>query len=494
VTTRRYRALAALVLLTLGCGDAPGGAALMVQRRDAGDRSVQDGGLGDGRDAGPGRPDGGAVLPPAEVELELPFGGPAFTHPIEVDADLGLLDVVFSVDTTGSMQSAIDNLQEDLRLVLIEQLRARVPLVSFGVTSFQDFPLGPFGAEAAPGSPADAPFRLHTAITSDVAEVASAVARLDRPLGQGGDLPESSAEALFQIATGEGYETRGETLIAPYDGRALEGGGDVGGVGFRRNALRVVVQVTDAPSHRPQDYATQFPGTHSLLEAAQALAAIGAHVVSIVSRVCLPDECEDPTSNYQQARRDLELLALETGGVTGAAESCPTGLGGSEMPLASGVCPLVFDVDAAGQGLSGLLVDGIVALIDELRFGAVSAEVAADPLGFVQGIEALPGTGADPAPVADREPAGMPDGVAETFVGVPGGSTLRFAIRLRNDRIAPTDVDQRFRVTLRVVGDGLLLREQTLRVVVPAGPASVPAPMDAGADAAQGGGDDDAGQ
>jgi hypothetical protein len=246
----------------------------------------------------------------------------------------------------------------------------------------------------------------------------------------------------------------------------------------------VVVHVTDAPSHRPSDYAAVFPGTRDLEQAAQALVGLGVHVVGIVTRDCTPIECADPTSNYAEARRDLEQLAVATGGVRDGAAGCATGLSMREMPLRDGVCPLVFDVSGSGEHLSEQLVDGIVALIDELRFDAVTASLVADPLGFVQSIEARPGAEPDAAAVADRLPAGMPDGIDETFLAVRSGTTLRFGVRLRNDRIAPTDVEQRFRLTLRVVGDGLLLGEQTLRVVVPALSDTPPLPMDAGTDAA----------
>jgi len=292
------------------------------------------------------------------------------------------------------------------------------------------------------------------------------------------------------VATGAGYEHMGQVLIPPYDRKALEGGGALGGVGFRPSALHVVVHVTDAPSHRPADYAAEFPGTHDLDQAAQALTDLGANVVGIVTRDCTPIECADPTSNYSEARRDLEQLAVATGGVRDGTDGCPTGLSAREMPLRDGVCPLVFDVSGSGEGLSDLLVDGIVALIDELHFEAVTASLVADPLGFVQGIEAQQDADPSAPRVADRLPAGMPDGIDETFLAVRSGSTLRFSVQLRNDRIAPTDVEQRFRLTLRVVGDGLLLGEQTLRVVVPALSDTPPAPMDAGTDAADPGTDD----
>ena len=73
----------------------------------------------------------------------------------------------------------------------------------------------------------------------------------------------------------------------------------------------------------------------------------------------------------------------------------------------------------------------------------------------------------------DRLPQGAPDGVPDSYVGVTRGTPLGFEVRLRNTRIAATGSEQRFRVALRVVGDGVLLEEKLLRVVIPAAtPAS----------------------
>ena len=53
-------------------------------------------------------------LPSADLDVVLPFGGPAVEVPLEIRADLSKLDVVFSVDTTGSFGGEIDALQRDV--------------------------------------------------------------------------------------------------------------------------------------------------------------------------------------------------------------------------------------------------------------------------------------------------------------------------------------------------------------------------------------------
>ncbi|MGF1465199.1 MAG: hypothetical protein ACFCGT_03620 [Sandaracinaceae bacterium] len=383
-------------------------------------------------------------LPPVDREVTLPFDGPVVTEELEVESDVGTLDVFFSIDTTGSFGGEIDELQAELRGRIVPELRSRVADVAFGVGRFEDFGVAPFGAEG------DAPFRLLTPITSDEAAVSSAVASLDRPLGDGGDVEEAGAEALYQIATGEGFDP----FVEPYDGEAARGGGTEGGVGFRPDALRVVVHVTDAPSHRPAAYAAGgIEGTRGWPETIEALSAVRAHTVGIASGA--------------PARPDLERVAVGTGAWTEPEDgACPTGVDGAERPPQDGRCPLVFDVRDDGSGLASAVVDGITGFLDTVRYAEVYGE-SDDGLGFVQAIEAVEATGPVGIERADRRPA--EDGILDTFVDAPPGVTLRFRAVLRNTRIPPADYDQIFRITVRVVGDGITLATRTLRVVVPFG-------------------------
>jgi hypothetical protein len=478
----RPRALHACTVLlcafALACAEdkAPPPGSGRNRTQDGGD----DGGTGrPARDAGSPRPMGAAVLPPADDEIVLAFGAPAERYSLEVDAEPGVLDVQLSIDTTSSISAEIDTLQQDLHEHVVMRLRERVADASFGVSQFEDFPIFPFGSAGSNNSRPDTPFRLLTPITSDSARVTNAVAGLDKPLGRGGDIPESGAEALWQIATGAGYEHDGETIIEPWSGRAAPGGGNGGGVGFREGALRVVLHVTDAASHSPFDYGSAFPGTHGLEEAAEALHAINAKVIGIVSDACL---CDNPP--YLAARHELESLALATRAVSASNDDgkCPYGLNGALLDSVDGECPLVFDVSDEGEGLSSTVVDAIVELVDGVRFERVSGRAGDDPLGFVERIVPREVKQDDPPEIADLLPEGEPDGEPDTFVHASGRAKLRFDVELRNTRIAPLDVDQRYRAVVEVVGDGLILVQRTLRIRIPAATAIAPprTPRDGG--------------
>lgn len=399
-----------------------------------------------GADAAPTllRPDGGPVLPPADQSLTLPYLGATHQEALMLDGVVGQMDVFLLIDTTGSFGGEIDALQNDLRGRIVPELRARVADIAFGVGRFEDFPVLPFGAEN------DLPFALLTPITTDEARIDAAVAALDQPLGHGGDPKESGAEALYQVATGEGYREIIEAFSDPG-----EGGGRGAGVGFRAGALRVVVHVTDAEAHAPDDYGTVFPGTRDLSSAIAALEQERIRVIGV--------------SSGAAARRDLEAVAHGTGSVIPPVSGqCPTGLDGAARAPVRGVCPLVFDVRPDGTGLADTIVDGITDLLSVVTYDEVWGEVD-DGLGFVQAVEAVSAEAIPPASEPERSDQRPADGTADTFVDVSPGVSLRFVARLQNRRVPPADYDQFFRVRVRVVGDGITLLSQALRITVPAG-------------------------
>ncbi|MFK7985305.1 MAG: hypothetical protein AB8I08_04670 [Sandaracinaceae bacterium] len=393
-----------------------------------------------------GRRDGGALLPSVDETIVLPYRGDEVERDLDVTGEVGTMDVFFSIDTTGSFGGEIDNLQSQLRTSLLPGLRDRVADLSVGVGRFEDFPLIPFGD----GN--DRPFRLLTAITSNDARVESAVASLDAPLGNGADSNESGAEALYQIATGEGV---GGGVVPPFEGVPLTGGGTVGGVGFREEALRVVVHVTDAPTHDAAAYAGQFDDAHSLAEAITALSERGIITIGIASGA--------PGRGY------LEQVAIGTGAVVPpSGGQCPTGIDGASRAASGGVCPLVFDVRENGSGLSETIVDAIADLLATVRYREVWGE-SDDRLEFVRSIEAFEATPPPGAPMPERADRRPPDGIDDTFLQVTPGTQLGFRVRLRNEGVPPADYDQVFRIVVRIVGDGITLTSRSFRIVVPAG-------------------------
>lgn len=410
--------------------------------------------------------------PAANVTVTLPYEGPEVPVDLEFTAGPGRVDVHLLIDTTASFDGEIRELQNALSTVTLPALERRVPSITLGLSRFEDMPWMPFGTTT------DRPFALIVPQTTQLAVVNRALFRLDDPLGSGGDGPESWIEALYQVATGEGINLGAYGAVPPFSGGAA-GGGTLGGVGFRSNATRVVVLVTDAPSHDGSEYRAVVPTAHTGSQAIAALQSMQTRVVGIVSGAA--------------ARPSLESVAMQTGAVAlSPGGFCATGLNGAARTAVSGRCPLVYEIAADGTGLSRTVADGIGAVLDTLAFSEMHGEARDDSMRFVRAIEARsatpPANTAAPT-VSDALPAMMPDGVQDTFNTVRAGTTLRFRARLANRTVRDGLYPQVFFLKIVLLGDGLEQRETSVRVIVPEGPkldagvedASVPG--DSGPDA-----------
>ena len=212
----------------------------------------------------------------------LPPNGPGDDAPLVFsDTEIDRADFAISVDTTGSMQGEIDNIRLTLSAAIIPGVNAVIPDAAFGVASFDDYPIEPFGFAQA----GDLPFRLGQRITTDPMQAQSGVNGLTTQVGA--DFPESGMEALYQIATGVGTSWNGGSVPAfdPNQGRiAGVADGEIGGIGFRDDSLPVVVHVTDSISHSLQDYSVDPSIAAASTPAVRAaLSNIGARVVTISS-------------------------------------------------------------------------------------------------------------------------------------------------------------------------------------------------------------------
>ena len=120
-------------------------------------------------------------------------------------------DVVLLIDVTGSMGGSIENLKANLVNVISDVSRVQ-PNAQFAVASFGDF--------------RDRNrFQVVQALTSDPFALQKAVNSLRAELGD--DEPEDWINALFQLSTGA--------------------------VTFRGDSSRIIVLVSDAPSHEPSN-------------------------------------------------------------------------------------------------------------------------------------------------------------------------------------------------------------------------------------------------
>jgi len=419
---RRTCVLTALVCLT-ACGSKSGLTVPAYGPADAG----EDGGTDAGADAGvDGGHDAGVDAGPSVPCVDAPLGGAPQVFELGFEARITAADLVFLVDTTGSMGSLIAEIEDTLQSRLIPGLSALVPNLQMAVASYRDFGFRPYGDFG------DEPYELLQGSTADVALLQRAVERMHAR--GGGDQPESGVEALYQIATGEGLAGYVERTRCEGDGR--------GGACLRPDAVPIVLVFTDAPFHNGptlgETYATVRPRPHTYAQTIDALNAGGYRVLGMSVLGGLTGR---PT------REDLEATARDTGAVTSSGE------------------PLVLDLGAdSGRPLVSRMVDAFERLVEDTPIdvdAVVEDADAGDRVDATRFVERIVPASATPASGARVE--------GERFVDVEPGTRVRFRIEVRNRFLRPTSRRQAFglRVTLRE--DGVApLRSRVFEVVVPA--------------------------
>ena len=426
-----------------------------------------------------------------EFYFELPPGGPEQTDTLTFAPAVRKVDVMFNMDTTGSMGGEIGNLRTSLSSTIIPATLARVTDSAFGVSAWDDFPVCTFGLVSS----GDVPFALLQSPTTDTLVAQAGVNSLTTHYGF--DFPESGFESLYQLATGAGVvwpSVCGDAAgsVAPFTG---VGGG---GVGFRSGTLPIVMHITDAPSHTAGDYiAAGIAGAHSRSQAVTALQGIGARVITIQSG-------GDATAAVQlndisQATgAQVPACAFRTGAGPAdwrcGASQCCTGSGGSAIAPVGGQCTLKYNIAANGSGLGDAAVDGIDAIVKYATFDLYTVPVDDGDAGtidtscFINAVESLLYRAPPAEPEMSCNPIAIPamlNGEAlfnNGFSGfAPGtsstlrpGAELDFTLRAQNDGCVLSGTEaQLFDVFIDVVDEttGAVLDTQRVTILVP--PADV---------------------
>jgi len=380
------------------------------------------------------------LQPRAETTLTVPFT-PEILH----------ADVLFLLDTTCSMQGVLNAMAGNFSDVVSG---VTIPDVAFGVAEFDDYVYTNLGYWQShngihPTFPYDKPFRLTQQVTTNISLVGSALSSLG--IRDGGDLPESAIEGLYQAASGRGYDLDCdlsydlETDVHPFHAipagpgmdafhgnepgvydSGVPGTGYIGGSGFRDGSLPVLVYTTDTymrDSDQPMAYSLP-PLCGSPAGASDVVASvadIGAKLIGI--------GVEGSAGNTTSPISQMTSLATQTGSLADI-----DGNGTLE--------PLVF------QGSSSATVANVIAGVEALANSAefdLSLSVDDSPYGFVTGIS--------PSVVA----------------GVSVGTTVTFELTMLMS-VPQTQSDQVFVFPMQVIGDGSsVLAEWQLVLLVLAG-------------------------
>jgi len=406
----------------------------------------------------------------------LPPGTVDQTFYVEFAPVDSLADLVFSMDTTGSMGGEIANLQSALNNIAAAA-SALVPDTNFAAASWRDFPIDPFG------SPGDLPWQLLQKVTSNLTSVQSAISSMSAA-GGGTTTAESGYEALYQLGTGAGVSWPPSGSVPPYPGPGL------GGAGFRAGAQPLAIHVTDATSNDASDYGAAVPNAHSKSQAFAALTALGVRVLTVFSGTDAPADSQAREIATATGAR-VPPCAFPSPRPAGcAATQCCTGINGSgEAVDVGGQCPLRFRTDTSGTGLGTAVVRGLQAAVRYAKRDVIA--VATDPVGggpdttcFIDAIEAdaffpppeEPAASCVPVPTpADVGGSGYHDGFTGFATGAGSGSPgsrLRFVVHASNDCVASTGTVQSFDVHLNLAdaATSALLDQVVLRVLIPATP------------------------
>ena len=400
----------------------------------------------------------------AGLYFVLPYQGGELTRDFTFATGVARADIYFLVDTTASMQPAIDALKTSLSSTIIPTIlngdfNANPPIPPIGdawvgAGEVRDVPWGAYG------QPGDTIYRSRftiggKAVAGTVAPPVKNGPKLDPPanvqaiLGSlaaagGGDGPEATTQALWIASTNKPYAATGLgvwTPEQPYPAPCSDPG-MFGVPCFRPASLPVFVIVTDAPLHNGPVAAHAYDpvvagGTRTYAETINALDAIHARVVGV------PVAGGNPGA----ARADLSDLAKKTGSLYH-----DPAFGGSDKPL-------VPDADVASGEVSKEVVRLLGLLAGAGLHDVTTSKASYDCAGGVDctgdgapdpehhNPELTPGQGpfdasslitkvATVASQINPLPYGSLD--EETFFGVRGDAEVTFRVHARNDSLKPS--------------------------------------------------------
>jgi hypothetical protein len=352
------------------------------------------------------------------------------------DLSIQMGDIAFLIDTTCSMTGTANAMAAEF-VNIVSELEATIEDAAYGYAHHEDYHTGDMS------SGADKPFFLQQQITTNETLVQAQLNATT--IHYGNDTPESQHEAIYQGASGMGYDMNcnghydSEDDVYPFISSPddpfggtsdawnvpdTQGGGIIGGYGFREYALPIFVHATDSPFRNARTGSVVpggCPQDATDVDAIDAMLDIGARYIGIDTG------WGTPTPYMQNI-------------ATGTGSFADTDGDGEADDL------LVMQWSGSSAEFRATVVDAITQLVNSITFDRVELQIEGDDYGFVVGI--------DPAYYDDIDPS-------------DSGSTLTFTLTFRGV-IAATTEDQSFILTLNVIGDGTtMLDSYDIVVVVP---------------------------
>jgi hypothetical protein len=231
------------------------------------------------------------------------------------------LDLYMIVDLSGSFTDDLPYFKSQAPGI-ISSLKSSNPNSRFGLGSFEDYPITPFG-DLAYG---DVAYRQNIDLTFDSGAVEAVIEGLFTRYGVDG--PQSQLPALYQAASGAGQDLSG----AGYPEASIPPGQQAN---FRDGATKIFMLWTDAPFHQPGDPgAIPYPGPSFDTTVDSILALDPPKVIGI--------------SSGGGGVPDLEAIAAATGAIAplGGVDCNADGT----IDIAEGD-PLVCSISSSGEGI-----------------------------------------------------------------------------------------------------------------------------------------------
>lgn len=358
-------------------------------------------------------------------------------------------DIAMLTDTTCSMGGTINAVKTTFTAIL-NDTTATFEDVAGGAAGYDDYAYGSFGSSWS----SDKPFYLKAPITTDKAAVQAGVNGLTTHGGSDG--PESSMEALYQAASGIGYDqdcdhvydadvdvkpflaSAGDPFRGTAGGAApatpLADMGERGGLGFRNYSLPIIIYATDNYMRDPESSNSMYNGSPrgcpidaGFSDVVSAMNDLGGYLVGV----------DVDAWGGGMPRPQMRDLATATNSMADMDDD-----GESDDLL---VYALNTSSPSAPAAFSSYVVKAVDQLVQSLRFTELSLQVEGDSYGFVTGI------------------------VPERYTDIVWDETdeLTFTLNFRGT-VAATTEDQLFLLTLNILGDGTtLVGKRDIVVVVP---------------------------
>jgi hypothetical protein len=393
----------------------------------------------------------------------LPYAEGEKTQDFVFSTGVAKADIYFMIDTTASMQPAINSLKASISTKVIPSilngdLAASPPIPPIGdawigIGSVRDVPWGTYG------QPGDDIYRHRfdvagQALTGNVTPPKQVGATFEAPdnvskiLGSltaagGGDAPEATTQALWIAATNNLYAATigGLWSPAPPYPAPCPDIDMIGAPCFRKDAIPIFVLVTDAAFHNGPLAVNNYDptivlGTKTYADATSALSAISAKIVGVpvntgapgAARKDLGDLAEKTGSKYHdpQFGGTDRVLVSETDVTSGGVSDevvrllgLLSGAGLHDVTTARSTYACAGGVDCTGDGEPDLAYQNPPATEGGAPFDASKLIKAVVPVE----------SAAVPLPYSSLDKT--------TFLDVRGAADLSFRVHAENNILAP---------------------------------------------------------